>query len=913
MKAKKNIDTAVEAKDATLTRRPRKRFGCWFVLLNNLLILLLAITLLMLYYYLPAYVQRVFIPEISARYGISDLSGKVRHIGFSGADLGRIKIGESQEGGEAALEIASVRADYSLTSLVFERTLNVERLTLSGMDVSFACKDGKLDLNGFPLERFMPGERRGFRFRADNTIKINFREIIIEKAVLSLEHSGAIMRIPFDLTLTPDQGNWNKLCFTGRLYSADEQLNISGTYDAVKREVELQADSKLRLNRLASFMAPGSRTKIDGRASVKLTLNASLSPFAIQYLKADGDIHQFMLERQGVSIAGDKTEPLTFSIKGDGENFSGAISAFMFSDGSVPLSFKALSADMELKADGVDFKGRSMCLFNHLPGLADVELTEPLITHNEFSARYNYNSTWDLSFSAAAGDGKGGQTAGARYDDKVLSLEKLTLDGKLHGGNTSSGNIEFKGERFSVFSSAFIFESDTVDGGLTLDKGLMTFKGRAGNVSVNSGVFDCHIPELKTQGVYAGAGTELTVALDGASLNSEKYELKLSNIKADMPLILSRGGGTAREHGRLNIGTIQWKGMELGTLALKLIADADRLGFSGELNTGIMPDMKLICSGHSKFTTPPEIELKVSMPLYKTHAPFSLGMYYPLLDGMVFDGSAAAEVDWTYAKGKSSLQCRIDIRSADIEMRRQRMRLQGVDLRLALKDLHGMVSDSGQIFTFKSLEFKDLTFLDGNFDFKFDSLASLRLDKASCSWLGGRLYSPVLKLENTQVPQSMEVFCEGLPLAELINRLDLGTAASDGVINGKLFIDYSNAGIELKGGQFASPPGKGGRLNLDDAWRFLQKLPENTPEHAQLDMTLEALRYFIYDWIRLDFAFTERQFNCNIKTDGKPEIALPFVFDRDRGYYVRGGGAGITQGLTLELNISQPVNTKNDN
>ncbi|MBN2640613.1 MAG: YdbH domain-containing protein, partial [Victivallales bacterium] len=806
MKAKKNIDTAIEAKDTTLARHPRKRFGCWFVLLNNLLILLLAATLLMLYYYLPAYVQRVFIPEISARYGISDLSGNVRHIGFSGADLGHIKIGESQEGGEAALEIASARADYSLTSLVFERTLNVERLTLSGMDISLAYKNGKLDLNGFPLERFMPGERRGFRFRADNTIKINFSQIIIEKAVLSLEHSGAIMRIPFDLTLTPDKGNWNKLCFTGKLYSADEQLSLSGSYDAIKQEVKLQADSKLRLNRLASFTTPGSGTEINGRASVKLTLNASFSPFAIQYLKVDGNIHQFTFERQGVSIAGDKTGPLTFSIKGQGKDFSGAISAFVFSDGSVPLSFKALSADMEMKDDGVDFQGRSMCLFNHLPGLTDVELTEPLITHNEFSAQYNYDHTWNLNFSAAAGDGKGRHTAGARYDDKVLSLEKLTLEGKLHGGNTSGGNITFKGESFSIFSNAFIFESDTVDGGLTLNNGAMTFKGRAGNVSVNSGVFDCHMPELKTQGVYTGTGTKLTFALDGASLSSEKYELKLNHIKADMPLVLSPGGNASREYGTLNIGAIQWKGIGLGALALKLNAAADRLDFSGELDTDIMPDMKLICSGHSKLTTPPEIELKVSLPLYKTPAPFKPGMYHPLLDGIVFDGSAAAEVDWIYTRGRSSLQCRIDVRSADIEMRRQDMRLQGADLRLALKDLHGMTSDSGQIFTFKSLDFKNLTFLDGNFDFKIDSTDSIRLDKASCSWLGGRLSSPVLKLEKTQVPKSVEVFCEGLPLAELINRLNLGSATSDGVVNGKLFLDYSNNGIKLKGGQFASPP-----------------------------------------------------------------------------------------------------------
>ena len=96
---------------ATTEKKPPRRFGCAFVVINNLLLLSVIAAFIAVAYLIPAWVQDKVIPGVAAQFGLDGLSGHVRRIGIAGADLGQVRFGHESA---PAVELSSLRIDYSL-------------------------------------------------------------------------------------------------------------------------------------------------------------------------------------------------------------------------------------------------------------------------------------------------------------------------------------------------------------------------------------------------------------------------------------------------------------------------------------------------------------------------------------------------------------------------------------------------------------------------------------------------------------------------------------------------------------------------------------------------------------------------------------------------------------------------------
>ena len=95
-----------------------------------------------LYFFLPHYLESRVIPQLLAETGFSKSAFKIRHLGIYGTELGGLRIGPEQY---PSLIVRSLHIDYTPKKLLQKQ---IDRITLSGIELYGEFKDGKFALGG---------------------------------------------------------------------------------------------------------------------------------------------------------------------------------------------------------------------------------------------------------------------------------------------------------------------------------------------------------------------------------------------------------------------------------------------------------------------------------------------------------------------------------------------------------------------------------------------------------------------------------------------------------------------------------------------------------------------------------------------------------------------------------------------
>jgi len=77
-----------------------------------------------------------------------------------------------------------------------------------------------------------------------------------------------------------------------------------------------------------------------------------------------------------------------------------------------------------------------------------------------------------------------------------------------------------------------------------------------------------------------------------------------------------------------------------------------------------------------------------------------------------------------------------------------------------------------------------------------------------------------------------------------------------------------------------------------------------------MELTIEALKDFIYDWVRLKLLTEGEDLLLYLQFDGKPANPLPFIYKKDLGGFVRVKSAeegSRFQGIRLDINLVIPL------
>ncbi|HHT9130710.1 MAG TPA: hypothetical protein ACFYEC_07600, partial [Candidatus Brocadiaceae bacterium] len=174
-----------------------------------------------LYFYLPTYIESKAFPKISQKIG-TRIECNVRRIGFTGADLGGLFIGDSNK---TVVSIGSIRLDYSLPGL-FKK--HIDSIAISGLELNCEFVNGKIVVPGFDLQKISPSpeqksdENTSEVATKDRQLPVSIGSFEIRNAVLVCDYNGQSYRLPFELSVLAEEESRNTFECILKLYPRDQ-------------------------------------------------------------------------------------------------------------------------------------------------------------------------------------------------------------------------------------------------------------------------------------------------------------------------------------------------------------------------------------------------------------------------------------------------------------------------------------------------------------------------------------------------------------------------------------------------------------------------------------------------------------------------------------------------------------------
>jgi len=430
-----------------------KLIGFAFSLL--LVILVVFCTLTFLYFNIPPYVESKLIPEIAHKAGIRDYACDVRRIGFFGADLGSVRIGNDKN---PALSIASVQIDYSPKGL-YEK--EIKRAVLSGIELFCEYKNGEFKIREFDLKPILAqlqSSRKTAPSSTDAAQTISIGRLEIRNAVVVFEFKEKSLRLPIELEIVTgktDQGtsDGDVLESILRLYPRDQEIVFSANIYMGKNQILLGFDAtSVHLERFADFAKQIPGLTISGKADINGEASIQFMPFKISSASACCQFRNAEIAYKNLilkTFQNTQKEKRPFKIEinqmgGKEWKISGtAISAVS----PLPLQVANINCDLRISKDAVFASGNFTIALEQLNGnqTTPVKMLEPLDIKGNYFANLTKNGEWEFGVKNTAQNKSAGTPR--NYKLKITGFDIATnqpvfdVSGK---GKHAAGSATYK-------------------------------------------------------------------------------------------------------------------------------------------------------------------------------------------------------------------------------------------------------------------------------------------------------------------------------------------------------------------------------------------------------------------------------------------------------------------------------------
>jgi hypothetical protein len=153
-------------------------------------------------------------------------------------------------------------------------------------------------------------------------------------------------------------------------------------------------------------------------------------------------------------------------------------------------------------------------------------------------------------------------------------------------------------------------------------------------------------------------------------------------------------------------------------------------------------------------------------------------------------------------------------------------------------------------------------------------------------------------------------YCDRIKLPMLLEQLDLAEATGEGTVSGKIPLQYKNGEIIFQDGFLYSSPGDKGTISVKKAKYLSTGIPKGTARFAQVELALEALKSFQYQWAKVIMQTLEKDLLLKIQFNGQPTKPLPFQYSKEIGGFIRVGPEkqkSKSQEIQLDVNFRLPL------
>lgn len=245
-----------------------------------------------------------------------------------------------------------------------------------------------------------------------------------------------------------------------------------------------------------------------------------------------------------------------------------------------------------------------------------------------------------------------------------------------------------------------------------------------------------------------------------------------------------------------------------------------------------------------------------------------------------------------------------------ITAREKDLRVEDLRLDLRLPALPAIWSDPAQGLAAGRAALGKIRIEDADLRFQIEPDGSVLIEQGRFTWCGGRVGTEAVRIAPGMTDLDLILHCDRLNLAQLLDQLGAARAEGKGAVNGRLPVRLRNGTMRFEDGFLYSTPGDGGVIHVTGARVLTAGIPENTPQSAQVDLAVEALKSYEYVWAKLGIATEGENLRLNLQFDGRPTGPLPFVYQKDFGGFVRVSAdhpGSVFQGIRLDVNLALPL------
>ena len=842
-------NTLVKPKNQKMSLK-HKLIGFAFSLL--LVILILFCTLTFLYFNIPPYVESKLIPEIAHKAGIRDYACDVRRIGFFGADLGSVRIGNDKN---PALSIASVQIDYSPKGLYKKE---IKRAVLSGIELFCEYKNGEFRIREFDLKPILAqlqSSRKTAPSSTDAARTISIGHLEIRNAVVVFEFKEKSLRLPIELEIVTgktDQktSDRNVLESVFRLYPRGQEIVFKVIIHMKKKQIFLGFDAtSVHLERFADFakLIPGlilsGEVDINGEASFQFVpFKISSSSFSCQFRNAEITYNNLILK----SIQNIQKDKPPFKIEINGR-------------GGKEWKISGTAKNCKFKIDGLDIISNPI-IFNvsrkgeHATGSATYKVVAP---HVNVNAKFG-----------------------------IIKIPSISLKGKARLGNSVK-----KGGGFATF------ELKAPDTDLTT---------ASANIKIPMVSLAGKLREGKDRALHFDS----VFKFEDTSITDSKMKTKIDGICGIIPLKWPFKGTC--EKGKYSVKRLWWKNRNMGSLKGTVQQKGSGLVFKAVHISSLLPNMSIDFTGKAEILSSNDYDAKIHFELkdYKTVSDIDLEQFIPSAKGVIFNGEFALNGDLTFDNTGIKSSLNVKLNNANLMLKEKGAAVEGIQTSLFLTDLFQIHSAPKQEFNFDKASLGGLNIHDGKIEFQIEPAGSLLIEKSGFGWCDGNVYTQAMRISPKIKDYNLILYCDRLKLAMILEQFGAVNAQGNGTVNGRLPIRIKNGKIRFKDGFLFSTPGEGGTIRLTGTEILTAGIPANTPQYAQIELAREALKDYDYDWAKLNLMTEGENLLLRLQFDGKPARPLPFVYKKEIGGFAKveaGSNGSVFQGISLDVNFKVPL------
>ncbi|MFH2044920.1 MAG: YdbH domain-containing protein [Pseudomonadota bacterium] len=864
------------------------------------------------YKFILNYVESKLLPETAKEIGIDNLRFKIQKAGLFGADIAYISTGRDNIDSPS---IDSLHIEYDPIGLYKKY---IKKVVINGVRIECEFNNGKFNIRGFDWQNFIRALQSKKSTPSENIKSFPVESIELRNSTISAHLKNQNIDIPIDLKIVPHNINKSLIDCLLNLYPRDTHIKIASKINLDTNQAEIFFGTKqISFERFSDFSSFIPDTTISGSADIDGKMQIKLSPFKISSMSCSTSAYNLSASYNNINLINSideisgKKMPVIFDIRNSGDN-KWIFSATTFLVNSpFTMNISGIKCNIVKSEDMVNASGNFYALAGG---------KTPVRIKSDYYLSLSNKGKWNFKISGASIKGRNASqipinikgldilsnnlnfVVSGKGNDKKSYLKYLA---SISGLGASNKRLSLKTPKISLSGNADIVKSN-VRGSLNIN---------SDNTIITTDSLKTTIPAFSISGNFKkDLKTDLQcngkIQFNDVNITDQKLQVNISGIGGILPF--KWPFVDTKSEGTVFAKTILWKNIDLGSFSGSVRQNNSGLIYKGRYTNIPFKGMNLDFSGYTDLLSPNsyETEISINMHKYKLSSGSDINRLFPQAKGLSFGGEAQLNGKLRFKENKFTGFIKANIEEGLFNYKDKGILIEGIKINLNLPNLPSVSSAPKQQLAFGKASIGSIQLSDGKLDFQIESAESFFIEKCRFKWCDGSVNTNSLRISSLNKDLSLILFCDRINLAKLIEQFGVAKAEGIGAVNGTIPIEYSDGKLIFADGFLYSTPGDGGIIHLAEAKILAQNLIPGTNQFAQIELTIEALKNYKYDWAKLKFSSAEENLLLNLQFDGKPVNTLPFIYDKKTGGFVRVKSAeegSNFQGIRLDINLTIPL------